>query len=322
MFFLILASLQAKNIGHRLGGDIYPPENTLYAYEKLLKTIDKAKDVEFDVRETKDHQLVVFHDEDLSRVVPKSLHNIAILKTMRFKTLKIQHLTLEQLKKLNLLHDAKIPTLEEVLQASGKWHVKKPLHVEVKLLHSDNGREKFIQTLIRHKKKLNLMITIFRKNFLKSFPYPKRWLSLLKKHGIKMYQIDRYEYTQSIGDEVTNMDYKIILSEKKFAINAKRKRTIHYPFDIPKNIDSVLIGIYHAKDNTGDKGLFVKVKNKHNKLLFYKFVDQRYWKWLAIDHLDAKRYTLILEDNDTKLTGGHPGNGGIIKIIGLKKSKN
>ncbi len=67
--------VNAGNLGHRLGGDIYKPENTLYAYNKALKSLQNKKEfknVEFDIRESKDGELIVFHDQTINRIVPKT----------------------------------------------------------------------------------------------------------------------------------------------------------------------------------------------------------------------------------------------------------
>ena len=53
-------------IAHR-GGGLEAPENTLFAFEKILKTWPETI-IELDVHRTRDGQIVVFHDNQLSRV--------------------------------------------------------------------------------------------------------------------------------------------------------------------------------------------------------------------------------------------------------------
>ncbi len=54
------------NIGHR-GASLHAPENTLASFDLALSL--GAHYLELDVHTTKDGHLVVFHDEDLDRVV-------------------------------------------------------------------------------------------------------------------------------------------------------------------------------------------------------------------------------------------------------------
>ena len=102
LLYLLSTLIYAKNIGHRLGGDIYTPENTLFSYKKLQKHMNKVIFVEFDVRETKDHELIVFHDSRINRLVPETNNNQKIVKHKNFKDIEIKNLTLEQISKLLL----------------------------------------------------------------------------------------------------------------------------------------------------------------------------------------------------------------------------
>jgi len=75
------------------------PENSIPAFKAA---IEAEHGIEFDVQFTKDHQLVVFHDDDLSRMC-------GINK-------KVIDLTYDELSEIRLLDtDEKIPTLKEVL---------------------------------------------------------------------------------------------------------------------------------------------------------------------------------------------------------------
>ncbi|MDQ3662443.1 MAG: glycerophosphodiester phosphodiesterase, partial [Actinomycetota bacterium] len=60
------ASRELVNIGHR-GASLHAPENTLASFDLALSM--GAHYLELDVHITKDGHLVVFHDEDLDRVV-------------------------------------------------------------------------------------------------------------------------------------------------------------------------------------------------------------------------------------------------------------
>ncbi len=85
-------------IGHR-GARAYEPENTLRSFKKAIELDVDA--VEFDVRKTKDDELVVIHDDKVDR-------------TTNGKGL-VSELTLNEIKQLSTEKDEKISTLEEAL---------------------------------------------------------------------------------------------------------------------------------------------------------------------------------------------------------------
>ena len=72
----LAAPLAADNLGHRLGGDVFKPENTLHAYRQALEKLQDDGDfeyVELDVQETSDGAIAVFHDTTtIKRIVPKT----------------------------------------------------------------------------------------------------------------------------------------------------------------------------------------------------------------------------------------------------------
>jgi glycerophosphoryl diester phosphodiesterase len=85
-------------IGHR-GARAYEPENTLLSFKKALEIGVNA--VEFDVRKTKDKQLVVIHDSDVKRTTDgEGL---------------VSELTVKEIKELSTRKGEKIPTLKEAL---------------------------------------------------------------------------------------------------------------------------------------------------------------------------------------------------------------
>lgn len=92
-------------------------ENTLSAFKK---SVEKGYGIEFDVRLSKDQELVVFHDEDLKRLFHLS-H-------------RISDLTYSEIKEYTLNGDT-IPTLDEVLSlVAGKV----TLIIELKDCHDNN----------------------------------------------------------------------------------------------------------------------------------------------------------------------------------------
>jgi glycerophosphoryl diester phosphodiesterase len=87
-----------KILAHR-GGAGLEPENTIRAFKRAL---DLGVDlIEFDVRLTKDKKLVVIHDEKVDRTTNGRGY--------------VRDLTLDEIRKLNIAENEKIPTLEEVI---------------------------------------------------------------------------------------------------------------------------------------------------------------------------------------------------------------
>lgn len=131
-------------IGHR-GARAYEPENTLRSFKKAIELGVDA--IELDVRKTKDNELVVIHNEDLS-------------KTTNGKG-SISDLTLEEIKKFVTEKDEKIPTLSEAFQFLDK---KVKILVELK----EAGIEKKVVDLI-HQKDLaeNVIVISFKESVLR-----------------------------------------------------------------------------------------------------------------------------------------------------------
>jgi glycerophosphoryl diester phosphodiesterase len=99
-------------IGHR-GACGYAPENTLASFKKALElTVDY---IEFDVRLSKDHSLVLMHDDKVNRTTSGT--GLVIEKTLK------------ELKQLDAGNGEKIPTLQEVLDLIDK---KTKVNIELK----------------------------------------------------------------------------------------------------------------------------------------------------------------------------------------------
>ena len=325
--FLIGISIciNAKNLGHRLGGDIYKPENTLFSYKKALKKLQDKKSfhyVEFDIRESKDGKLVVFHDSKIERIVPKTKHNLlvlsSVLKKKKFNKIKIKDLPLKIISKLQLEKKAHIPTLKDVLEASVKWKLKKPMKIEIKLIRSDKARYRLVETILNYNKKLDIILIAFSKNFYKSFPLPSRWIKVFKDNDLKCYQIDKYEFTASKFNDIKPLNYTTLLSESPFSVNKGKSRRKEFLFFLPKKINSnnsIKVGVYGGADNSGDKGITFRVETKNKELLFSGFSNAKGWEWFEFSNLNTRELILILEDYDTKFTGKNPGNTGKIKVL-------
>ncbi len=85
-------------IAHR-GASNIAPENTLKAFQKAIDL--KADFIEFDLQQSKDKELVITHDEDLSRLTGYRKN--------------LESLTLKELKELDFGEGEKIPTFKELI---------------------------------------------------------------------------------------------------------------------------------------------------------------------------------------------------------------
>lgn len=186
----------APNDGHQLGGDLLLeiPGNTLEAFEVAITELESRPSYlysECDIRETKDNQLVVFHDWDLGDV-PSNDRNLRLLGE-DFGEQPICELTLEQLQGLELEGGCRIPTLEEVLQKAVELEPTKPLLLEVKYLHSDVGRKQLIELAKRYREQSDVEIHFlsFIRNINRSFSDPVQWLQECSSNGFRVYQAFR-----------------------------------------------------------------------------------------------------------------------------------
>jgi glycerophosphoryl diester phosphodiesterase len=99
-------------IGHR-GAMGHEPENTIASIEKAMEL--KVDLIEIDIFQLKSDDLVVFHDETLERLTNG--------------TGKIEDLTWEEVQKITILGQHKIPKLKEVIE---KINRSVPLNIELK----------------------------------------------------------------------------------------------------------------------------------------------------------------------------------------------
>ena len=116
-------SEQERNIriwAHR-GCSMAYPENTLPAFEAAAK-LTNVTGIELDVQLSKDGEIVVFHDESVSRVTDGDG--------------RIADLTLQELRELRFKHDNSqtfIPTLREVLERLKPYCVQRGLLINIEL---------------------------------------------------------------------------------------------------------------------------------------------------------------------------------------------
>ena len=130
---------KVKITAHR-GYSAKAPENSLAAFEKAIES--DADVIELDVRETKDGEIVVMHDESLKRTCGVDK--------------KVGELTLDQLKRFAVGTEYKgknradyegelIPTLREVIELVGD---RAELNIELKPAKTDDGLEEKVADII------------------------------------------------------------------------------------------------------------------------------------------------------------------------------
>ncbi|MEV5754738.1 glycerophosphodiester phosphodiesterase family protein [Actinoallomurus sp. NPDC052308] len=109
------AATTVMDVGHR-GASAYAPENTLAAFQQAKTR--HADYFELDVQQTKDHQLIVMHDETLSRTT-----NVEKIYP-HGSPWRIRDYTLKQIKRLDAgswfsakYKGERVPTLDETLRA-------------------------------------------------------------------------------------------------------------------------------------------------------------------------------------------------------------
>ena len=165
-----------NNSGHRLGASGTRLENTI---EGLRNTIANTKNRkfkywEFDIRESIDGIVFVFHDDSI-----EINGELATLAEMTFSDIKEAGDSLE----------IEIPTFSEVVtELEGR---SEDVMVEIKEILSDQAREEIIQTLSRFEK-WKLMATPER--FEKSFPKETRihWSEKINNSGIELVRVGRH----------------------------------------------------------------------------------------------------------------------------------
>jgi len=133
-----------KIVGHK-GAAGYAPENTLASFQMAIAIgCDRA---ELDVRLTKDKQVVVFHDDEVSKLTNG--------------TGFINEMTLAELKKLYCAQGEKIPTLQEVIDICKD---RIDLQIELK---ADGTPELVNNIIIKNGIQNQVVITSFRDYLLK-----------------------------------------------------------------------------------------------------------------------------------------------------------
>ncbi len=197
-FFMLVTSCH-YNIGHRLGGDVVKqyPENTVQGLSLFLsryKNSSNFRYIEFDIQESADSSLFVFHDKYINRMVPvDKFGNDGVLKSkLRSGVQKIplSELNSDVIQKLNLTNDSvKIPELDDIFPVLKDAEYRGKVYVEVKYITTDEGREKFIRSILKYRDDIEIYVLAFKTNFKKSFPDTKKWCSEFNEKRIPVVRV-------------------------------------------------------------------------------------------------------------------------------------
>ncbi len=165
-----------KNTGHRLGASGTKLENTIEGLRESIENLDgkKFKYWEFDIRESKDGIVFVYHDD---------------LIELNGELFQLSKMTFSEIKKLGESVDILIPTFEEVVIELEER--KEKVMVEIKEIFSDSARNEIID---RISKLENWKIMATPERFEKSFPEESRkyWETRIKQSKIKFVRVGRH----------------------------------------------------------------------------------------------------------------------------------
>ncbi|MFI7635061.1 glycerophosphodiester phosphodiesterase [Nonomuraea sp. NPDC049400] len=163
------ASPSVDNIAHR-GGAAYAPENTIVAC--AMARMQRADACEFDIQQTKDQQLVLIHDQTLSRTtnVEQVFPDRSPWKVADFTLAEIRRLDAGSWFSSRFLGE-KVPTLQEALQAMRRYGVG--LLLEIKHPPGSAGIDQRVATELRESRSLwsgrGLVVQAFDWNAMRAF---------------------------------------------------------------------------------------------------------------------------------------------------------
>ena len=171
------------NLGHRLGEvDKTHKENTIERFKSNFKymLLDDYKYVEFDINETFDNELIVFHDRDFKKYGDKR---------------KVRDLFLKEIKETYPF----IPTLDELFDVISmyydehKFSTLRPVRIEIKRLISPLGRSKAIEKAGKLRESISESVDFiaFRSHWKKSFPKKTRhhWEEAFHARGFHIWNV-------------------------------------------------------------------------------------------------------------------------------------
>ncbi len=110
---------------------------------------------------------------------------------------------------------------------------------------------------------------------------------------------------------------QILLPQEKWLIHSEETRTLQYPIEVPtfEATGAILtIGVAHALDDTGDKGINYELQSSEGQVVQRGFLNAKDYEWIKYPADAGQRLVLLLKDEDTSFGSDAPGNGGRIQI--------
>ncbi len=220
-----------KIVGHR-GAAGYAPENTLLSFKKAIDV--GCNRTELDVRLSSNLEVVVIHDEDVSRVTTG--------------TGLVGDLSLAEIKKLNCCEDQKIPTLQEVIELCKN---KIELQIELKV---EGTPRKVNEILLKNKLVDDVLITSFDANLAQEMKNinPNVKVGLLFK-----------EVSETVWDLVDTIPLDVLgfkgkIMNKEIVHEVHKRRKILYAYHVnEKNLGKKLIEMGVDEIGTDFPHLFI-----------------------------------------------------------------
>lgn len=108
-----------------------------------------------------------------------------------------------------------------------------------------------------------------------------------------------------------------IMPKQHWQIKSTRRRTLRYKIDVldfPSAKGLLKIGIGHAADDSGDKGLYYAVLSSSGQVLQKEFIKSSSIDWGTMEVQPNSHFVLLLQDDDTSFEGKYPGNGGSLEM--------
>ena len=205
IFFSCISNQKVMVIGHR-GAAGHEVENTIPSIDKAISFGVDA--VEVDVFLCKSGELVVFHDENLSRLTNSNAF--------------IELLTLDSIKKIEVFNNHKIPTLNEVIKfINNRIH----LNIELKGINTAKPTYKLLKSIFSNKKQLieKISISSFNWNELEiiyDLDKDIQTAVLVEERSVEM----AINQAKKINAKAINIDFKLL--NKKIVKKIKSENLI------------------------------------------------------------------------------------------------
>ncbi len=225
------------------------PENTLYAFEAAMDSYTDY--IELDVQLTKDNVLVVFHDDKIDRVTDGRgrLTDYTYEELQQFSAGK-------RFGHKGQFDDAKIPTLEEVLQLVGK---DKMFNIEIKDVgDSVRATEKTVELIEKYGLTTSCYVTSFSYPLLKIVKrlQPKIKTALIANVAIST------SYSQLRSIDAVSLNYIFVNQNVVNSAHQNGKRVFVWTVDRREDMEQMMIlGVDNIITNKPDLAAEVVYSN-------------------------------------------------------------